>query len=119
MAPKLESSHYVPHIRSLGVGIACCIAWSSHRLQRRSPVFPAEMVYGENLCLPSQFFVQQQPQAADNGFIKKLKSHIQQLQATPNLIILQNLLLYTEISVCVPMSFCVWTLFNLPCRNLI
>ncbi|GBN35397.1 Transposon Ty3-G Gag-Pol polyprotein [Araneus ventricosus] len=44
---------------------------------------PAEMVYGENLCLPSQFFVQQQPQAADNGFIKKLKTHIQQLRATP------------------------------------
>ncbi|GBO02043.1 hypothetical protein AVEN_146529-1 [Araneus ventricosus] len=22
---------------------------------------PADMVYGENLCLPSQFFVQQQP----------------------------------------------------------
>ncbi|GBN21305.1 Transposon Ty3-I Gag-Pol polyprotein [Araneus ventricosus] len=44
---------------------------------------PAVMVYGENLCLPSQFFVQQQPQAADNGFIKKLKTHIQQLRATP------------------------------------
>ncbi|GBN32606.1 hypothetical protein AVEN_135912-1 [Araneus ventricosus] len=44
---------------------------------------PAEMVYGENLCLPSQFFVQQQPQAADNGFIKKLKTHIQQLRAAP------------------------------------
>ncbi|GBM62269.1 Retrovirus-related Pol polyprotein from transposon 17.6 [Araneus ventricosus] len=44
---------------------------------------PAEMVYGENLCLPSQFFVQQPPQAADNGFIKKLKTHIQQLRATP------------------------------------
>ncbi|GBN51448.1 hypothetical protein AVEN_151290-1 [Araneus ventricosus] len=44
---------------------------------------PTEIVYGENLCLPSQFFVQQQPQAADNGFIKKLKAHIQQLQATP------------------------------------
>ncbi|GBN86168.1 hypothetical protein AVEN_83712-1 [Araneus ventricosus] len=44
---------------------------------------PAEMVYGENLCLPSQFFVQQQPQAADNGFIKKLKTHIQQFRATP------------------------------------
>ncbi|GBM46211.1 Transposon Ty3-G Gag-Pol polyprotein [Araneus ventricosus] len=44
---------------------------------------PAEMVYGENLCLPSHFFVQQQPQAADNGFIKKLKTHIQQLRATP------------------------------------
>ncbi|GBN31859.1 hypothetical protein AVEN_196530-1 [Araneus ventricosus] len=44
---------------------------------------PAEMVYGENLCLPSQFFIQQQPQAADNGFIKKLKTHIQQLRATP------------------------------------
>ncbi|GBN63731.1 hypothetical protein AVEN_12984-1 [Araneus ventricosus] len=38
------------------------------------------MVYGENLCLPSQFFVQQQPQAAENGFIKKLKIHIQQLR---------------------------------------
>ncbi|GBN65323.1 Transposon Ty3-I Gag-Pol polyprotein [Araneus ventricosus] len=44
---------------------------------------PGEMVYGEILVLPSQFFVQQQPQAADNGFIKKLKTHIQQLRATP------------------------------------
>ncbi|GBN11902.1 Pro-Pol polyprotein [Araneus ventricosus] len=44
---------------------------------------PAEMVCGEILCLPSQFFVQQQPQAADNGFIKKLKTHIQQFRATP------------------------------------
>ncbi|GBM04507.1 hypothetical protein AVEN_197908-1 [Araneus ventricosus] len=43
---------------------------------------PAEMVYGENLCLPSQFFVQQQPQTAHNGFIKKLKTHIQQSRAT-------------------------------------
>ncbi|GBO42694.1 Transposon Tf2-9 polyprotein [Araneus ventricosus] len=44
---------------------------------------PAEMVYGERQCLPSQFFVQQQPQAAKNGFIKKLKIHFQQLRATP------------------------------------
>ncbi|GBM25218.1 Retrovirus-related Pol polyprotein from transposon 412 [Araneus ventricosus] len=44
---------------------------------------PAKMVFGENLCLPSQFFVQQEPQAADNGFIKKIKTHIQQLRATP------------------------------------
>ncbi|GBL83132.1 hypothetical protein AVEN_165348-1 [Araneus ventricosus] len=43
---------------------------------------PAEMV-GENLCLPSQFFIQQQPQASDNGFIKKLQTHIQQLPETP------------------------------------
>ncbi|GBM72935.1 hypothetical protein AVEN_68509-1 [Araneus ventricosus] len=73
----------VPHICSLGVGIACCFDWSSHRLQEYLQCSPAEMMYGENLCLPSQLFVQQQPQAANNGFIKKLKTHIKQLQATP------------------------------------
>ncbi|GBN25404.1 hypothetical protein AVEN_123055-1 [Araneus ventricosus] len=81
--------------------------------------FPAEMDYGESLCLPSQFFVQQEPQAADNGFIKKLKPIFSSCEQLQHLIILQNLLLCIEISVCVPMSFCVWTLFNLPCRNLI
>ncbi|GBN81298.1 hypothetical protein AVEN_231905-1 [Araneus ventricosus] len=48
-----------------------------------------------------QFFVQQQPQAADNGFIKKLKTHIQQLRATPTSNhSAKSTFVYRDLSVC-------------------
>ncbi|GBN91541.1 hypothetical protein AVEN_93308-1 [Araneus ventricosus] len=110
MTPNLESSHYIHHISVHWVSPTVPTVLLGLRTVFKEDLqcSPAEMMFGENLCLPSQFFAQQQPQTADNGFIKKKKTDIQQCcEQLQHLIILQNLLLYTEISVCVPMSFCV------------
>jgi cleavage and polyadenylation specificity factor subunit 1 len=43
----------------------------------------AEMLYGENLILPGQFFTEQEVDSTESDFIKKLKNHIQHLRPVP------------------------------------
>nr|XP_042913063.1 uncharacterized protein LOC122273070 [Parasteatoda tepidariorum] len=44
---------------------------------------PAELVYGENLRLPGQFFTSSEKEKVDNMFMQKLNRHLQDLKPVP------------------------------------